>query len=90
MIGVFAQKSILVNLFAKPVVKSCKMSSNSCDKCGAKLNSKGKAYHNPALTVDIAVFRNNKELLMIKRGNPPFKDHLAFPGGFVDYGEEPK
>ena len=69
------------------------MASNNCDKCGAKLNSKGKAYQNPALTVDIAVLRKNKdssELLMIKRGNQPFKDHLAFPGGFVDYGEEPK
>lgn len=27
---------------------------------------------------------------MIKRLRDPFKDHLAFPGGFVDYNEDPK
>lgn len=24
---------------------------------------------------------------MIRRGNPPFKGHLALPGGFIDVGE---
>ena len=26
----------------------------------------------------------------ITRGNDPFKGHYAFPGGFVDYGEDPE
>ena len=26
---------------------------------------------------------------MITRGRPPFEAHYAFPGGFVDYGEDP-
>jgi 8-oxo-dGTP diphosphatase len=27
---------------------------------------------------------------MITRKNDPFKGHFAFPGGFVDYNEDPK
>lgn len=44
-----------------------------------------------ALTVDIIVFAgssSNVKTLLIKRGNPPFKDKWAIPGGFVDYNEE--
>ncbi len=48
-------------------------------------------YPRPALTVDVAVFREGEagpEVLLIKRKNPPFKDYWAFPGGFVDEGED--
>ncbi len=52
------------------------------------------AYRNPALTVDALVARRSLlgryDVLLIKRGRDPFKDHWAFPGGFVDYGEDPK
>ncbi len=51
-----------------------------------------KQYRNPALTVDAAVVRGRKEnlqLLLVTRGRPPFEGQLAFPGGFVDYGEDP-
>ena len=28
--------------------------------------------------------------MLITRGRDPFKGHYAFPGGFVDYGEDPE
>jgi len=40
----------------------------------------------PALTVDGVIFKDEK-LLLIKRGNEPFKGMYALPGGFVNYGE---
>ena len=30
------------------------------------------------------------DILLITRGRDPFKGHFAFPGGFVDYNEDPK
>ncbi len=44
-------------------------------------------YKNPALTVDIFIYNNKKEFILIKRKNEPFKNYWALPGGFVDYGE---
>jgi 8-oxo-dGTP diphosphatase len=46
-------------------------------------------YKKPSLTVDILIFdkKNNKNFILIKRKNNPFKGHWAIPGGFVDYGE---
>ena len=34
----------------------------------------------------------NKEqhVLLITRGRPPYQGMYAFPGGFVDYGEDPE
>ncbi|MCF8370370.1 MAG: NUDIX hydrolase [Bacteroidales bacterium] len=48
-------------------------------------------YPRPALTVDAVVFRKKEsgwEVLLIQRGNEPFKGMWAFPGGFVDMDEE--
>jgi 8-oxo-dGTP diphosphatase len=45
----------------------------------------------PSITADTALFSIiNKELniLLIKRGDPPFKDMWALPGGFIEYSEE--
>lgn len=51
-------------------------------------------YPKPSYTADIAVFADFHEngrtvtrLLLIRRGGHPFKDCLAFPGGFVEQGE---
>ncbi|MDD2644390.1 MAG: NUDIX hydrolase [Methanobacteriaceae archaeon] len=46
------------------------------------------SYHKkPSITVDIFIYNENKDFILIKRKNNPFKDCWAFPGGFVDYGE---
>ena len=44
-------------------------------------------YKKPSVTVDIFIHNKNKEFILIKRKNNPFKDSWALPGGFVDYGE---
>ena len=43
-------------------------------------------YRQPAITVDAVIICKDK-IVLIKRKNPPFKDHYALPGGFVEYGE---
>ncbi len=50
-----------------------------------------EGFRNPALTVDAICLRNDPvEVLLIRRGSAPWKGKLAFPGGFVDYGEDPE
>jgi ADP-ribose pyrophosphatase len=47
-------------------------------------------YPKPSLTADMCVYaRENDALyvLLIRRGNPPYRSWWAFPGGFVDPGE---
>jgi 8-oxo-dGTP diphosphatase len=42
----------------------------------------------PLLTVDAVILLNKgKNLVLIRRKNPPFQGELALPGGFVDIGE---
>ncbi len=40
----------------------------------------------PLLTVDALIIFEGK-LVLIRRRNPPFKNHFALPGGFVEVGE---
>ena len=50
-------------------------------------------YRNPALAVDAFVTREQNEriqILLVRRGNQPYQDCLALPGGFVDEGESPQ
>ncbi|MCD4831820.1 MAG: NUDIX hydrolase [Anaerohalosphaeraceae bacterium] len=55
---------------------------------------KGKYTYNwprPMVTVDAIVFKlasSELEVLLIKRGGHPFIGKWAFPGGFVEMGEE--
>jgi 8-oxo-dGTP diphosphatase len=47
-------------------------------------------YPRPSVSADIAVFafdRSNIQILLIKRGNEPFKDKWALPGGFLEMDE---
>ena len=52
-----------------------------------------KKYKIPSLTTDAIVLRQHKndklhDILLVTRGKEPFAGKLAFPGGFVNYGEE--
>ena len=60
-----------------------------CAKCGRD------SYRSPSVTVDAVAARKTDdglELLMIERGPDPsvWAGMWAFPGGFVDYGEDPE
>lgn len=47
-------------------------------------------YPRASVTVDIVIlceFENQTKLLLIERGNDPFKNKWALPGGFIDMNE---
>ncbi len=44
-------------------------------------------YEKPSVTVDVFIFDDDFNFILIKRKNDPYKDCWALPGGFVDYGE---
>jgi ADP-ribose pyrophosphatase YjhB (NUDIX family) len=43
-------------------------------------------YKNPAPTVNVLIIKNN-QICLVKRNIEPYKDHIAIPGGYVEYGE---
>lgn len=50
-------------------------------------------YPRPAVTADALVFRNiagTTEVLLIRRGHPPFEGMWASPGGFIEMEEPPE
>ena len=77
------------------------MKPPTCSTCGAPNDELGRAlppkdpdgFRHPVLTVDAIAVRTGAqgpEVLLIQRGQPPHEGRMAFPGGFVDYGEDPK
>jgi 8-oxo-dGTP diphosphatase len=64
------------------------------DKFGRKLPQRQGGYFLPSITTDALVFRDRSDglhdILLITRKKDPFAGFLAFPGGFVDYNEDPK
>lgn len=57
-----------------------------------ELDSNGRPIKVPNVATDAIVIRQKEilhDILLITRGRDPFKGFLAFPGGFVDYNEDP-
>jgi len=46
-------------------------------------------YYPQVFTAVTALIRKKGKVLMVKRGREPFKDTWMFPGGFIEYGENP-
>lgn len=68
--------------------------ASGLDKFGRPLPPKAGAYYIPSVTTDAVVLRPRADgwhdVLMITRGRPPYEGRIAFPGGFVDYNEDPQ
>lgn len=62
------------------------LDKNGLTEAEAIAQYKTKDYPKPALTADIAVFVENR-LLLIRRGGHPFLGCWALPGGFAEPGE---
>ena len=49
-------------------------------------------FERPSVTADIVIFTlddsDELNILLIKRGGFPYKDHWAIPGGFLEAGKE--
>ena len=61
-------------------------------KEGVELDDNGRPIKVPNVATDAIVVRPNQsghDILLITRGRDPFKGHYAYPGGFVDYNEDP-
>ena len=50
------------------------------------MSAEGK-HRNPIPIINAIIHNHKNQILLIKRKNDPFKDHLSLPGGFVNHGE---
>jgi 8-oxo-dGTP diphosphatase len=56
----------------------------------AIVNTEPNRSEHPAVAVDVVIFtllENDLKVLLVRRGNPPFRDMWAIPGGFVQLQE---
>lgn len=63
------------------------------DPYGRPYPSRQGGYLVPSLAADNVIFRNKEgklQVLLVTRGHDPYAGRLAFPGGFVEYNEDPK
>ncbi|CAG9326162.1 unnamed protein product [Blepharisma stoltei] len=69
-------------------------SENEIDQFGRPYPAKQGGYHIPQLAADSVVIRLNPggfhEVLLVTRGHFPYVGKLAFPGGRINYNEDPK
>jgi 8-oxo-dGTP diphosphatase len=47
-----------------------------------------KKHRNPIPTIDAIIHNEKNQILLIKRKNNPFMNHLSLPGGFINHGEK--
>mmetsp|Transcript_21820 Transcript_21820/g.39783 ORF Transcript_21820/g.39783 Transcript_21820/m.39783 type:complete len:155 (+) Transcript_21820:1908-2372(+) len=59
------------------------------DKFGRPYPPKQGGYYVPSSGTDAVVVKGS-QILLITRGKEPFVGRLAFPGGHLDYNEDPK
>ena len=48
-------------------------------------------FPHPSITADVVIFamhENDLKVLLVQRKNPPYKNHWAIPGGFVEIDED--
>lgn len=74
------------------------MNYNFCPECGTPLTKQNDTvydcpkghhfYNNPRAAVAVVFLRDNQALFS-KRGIEPNKGRYDFPGGFIDYAEDP-
>lgn len=77
----------------QPVASETSRESASTQSDATEQQLAHSRYRSPALTVDAAVLRGPREaleILLVTRAREPFKGKLAFPGGFVEYNEDPQ
>lgn len=64
------------------------MGKGSIGNLGIEIPPQPPKYFKPNVTVDIVLLsldeKDKLRILLIKRGNDPYKDYWALPGGFVD------
>jgi ADP-ribose pyrophosphatase YjhB (NUDIX family) len=75
------------------------MKLNYCTECAAPLHRQnstdylcdnGHPYWNePHASTCVVILNDEGKLLLAKRGREPRRDKYIFPGGFVEFGEDP-